>query len=161
MDAKDLFLSQKADQHAGSLAVYRQIPPDRLDWRPASGMLTLGQIARHVWRSEEGGRRIALDDDWTYYVTRVPLGLLAVLGEVTSLADELREIERVHRETLRAVEAFPLARWDEMRERPEFHTHRAVGAMLFRLIDHHVHHRAQVGTYLRLLTGHRASPYAD
>ena len=35
-----------------------------------------------------------------------------------------------------------------------------VGAMLFRIIDHQTHHRAQVGTYLRILTGQRASPYA-
>lgn len=161
MDAKELFLAQKADQHEGSIGVYSKIPPDRLDWRPADGMLTLGQIVRHVWRSEEGGRRIALDDDWAYYETRVPLGLLAVLGEVTSLADELREMERVHDETLRAVQAFPLARWGEMRDRPEFHTQRTIGTMLFRMIEHHVHHRAQVGTYLRILTGHRASPYAD
>jgi uncharacterized damage-inducible protein DinB len=33
--------------------------------------------------------------------------------------------------------------------------------MLFRIIEHHIHHRAQVGTYLRILTGGRASPYAD
>ena len=82
MNLKDFFLVQKKSQHQATLAVYGKIPPDRLDWRPAEGMLTLGQIARHAWRSEEGTRRIALENDWSYYETRIPLGLFAVLGEV-------------------------------------------------------------------------------
>ncbi len=161
MDIRELFLAQKANAHEGTIAVYEKIPRDRLDWRPADGMLTLGQLARHVWRSEEGTRRIALDGDWTYYETRIPQGLLAVLGEVKSLDDELREMRRVHQETMRAVQAFPLDRWEELRDKPEFDTHRTVAVLLFRIIEHQVHHRAQVGTYLRILTGGRASPYAD
>jgi uncharacterized damage-inducible protein DinB len=31
--------------------------------------------------------------------------------------------------------------------------------MLFGITEHQIHHRAQVGTYLRVLTGQRASPY--
>lgn len=160
MDIKQLFLLQKRSEHEGTLAVYEKIPPDRLDWRPADGMLTLGQLARHVWKSEEGTRRIALDGDWNYYEKRVPQGLLAVLGEVTSLANELHEIRRVNDETVRAAEAFPLERWEDIRDNAAFHTHRSVAALLFRIIEHQVHHRAQVGTYLRILTGDRASPYA-
>ena len=161
MDLKELFLTQKASEHEGTLSVYEKIPRDRLDWRPAEGMLSLGQMARHVWRSEEGTRRIAIDSDWSYYETRIPQGLLATLGEVKSLDDELREMRRVHHETLRAAHAFPLKRWGEIRENPQFRTRRPAGLMLFRIIEHHIHHRAQVGTYLRLLTGGRASPYAD
>ena len=160
MDLKEFFLTQKKAEHEGTLAVYAKIPRDRLDWRPAEGMLTLGQVARHVWRSEEGTRRIALEDNWSYYETRIPRGLLAVLGEVKSLDDELKEIQRVHQETLRAAQAFPLERWEEIRENAQFHTRRCVAEMLFRIVEHQIHHRAQVGTYLHILTGGRASPYA-
>jgi uncharacterized damage-inducible protein DinB len=118
-------------------------------------------MARHVWRSEEGTRRIALESDWSYYETRIPQGILATLGEVRSRDEELQEIRRVHQDTLRAVQAFPLERWDEIRENPRFNTRRSAGSMLFRIIEHQIHHRAQVGTYLRILTGGRASPYAD
>lgn len=159
VDVKELFLIQKGSEHEGTLSVYEKIPRDRLHWRPAEGMLSLGQMARHVWRSEEGNRRIALEGDWSYYQTRVPLDVVATLGEVKSLDEELQEIRRVHQETLRAAAAFPLERWEEIRENAEFHTRRTVGVMLFRIIDHQVHHRAQVGTYLRILTGGRASPY--
>ncbi|MGO8788620.1 MAG: DinB family protein [Terriglobia bacterium] len=161
MDVKELFLIQKASEHEGTIGVYAKIPRDRLNWRPAQGMLTLGQVARHAWQSEEGTRKIALQSDWSYYAIRVPKGLLAVLGEVTSLDEELQEIERVYEDTMRAVQAFPLDRWEEIRENAQFHTRRAVGVMLFRIIEHQTHHRAQVGTYLHILTGGRASPYAD
>jgi uncharacterized damage-inducible protein DinB len=160
MDLKDFFLIQKESEHRGTISVYGKIPRDRLDWRPAEGMLSLGQLARHVWRSEEGVRRIALDGDWSYFQTRIPLGLFAVLGEVKSLDEELDEIRRVHLDTVRAVEALPHDRWDEIRENAEFQTRRPIGVMLFRIIDHHIHHRAQAGTYLHILTGERASPYA-
>jgi uncharacterized damage-inducible protein DinB len=160
MDLKEFFLAQKQAEHESTITVYEKIPHDRLEWRPAEGMLTLGQMARHVWRSEEGSRRIALNADWTYYEKRIPLGLLAVLGEVKSLDDELREMRRVNQDTLRAVQAFPVERWDEIRENAQYHTRRPAGEMLFRIIEHQVHHRAQVGTYLRILTGKRASPYA-
>jgi uncharacterized damage-inducible protein DinB len=160
MNLKEYFLKQKAAVHRGTLDVYGKIPRDRLDWRPAEGFLTLGQIARHVWMSEQGNRRIALEDDWSYFETRIPRGLFAILGEVKSLDEELGEIARVHQETLLAVEAFPYERWEEIRENPQFQVRRPIGVMLLGLVEHHIHHRAQVGTYLRLLTGKGASPYA-
>jgi len=159
MDIKELFLTEKESQHQGTLAVYGKIPSEHLGWRPAEGMVSLGQLARHVWRSEEGTRRIALEGDWSYYQARIPQGLFAFLGEVKSLEDELEEMRRVHQDTLRAVQAFPLDRWSEIRANAQFHASRPVGVMLFRIIEHQIHHGAQVGTYLRILTGERASPY--
>jgi uncharacterized damage-inducible protein DinB len=159
VDIKQLFLLQKRAEHDGTMSVYRKIPPDRLEWRPTEGALTLGQMARHVWKSEEGTRRVALNDDWSYYQTRIPQGLLAILGEVKSLDDELREMQRVHKDTVRAVETFPLERWDEIRENAQFNFRWPAGVVLFRIMEHQIHHRAQVGTYLRILSGVRASPY--
>ena len=76
-----------------------------------------------------------------------------------SLDEELRELQRVHDDTMRAAEAFPLERWDEIREYSAFKFHWTAGIALFRIIEHQIHHRAQAGTYLRILNGVRASPY--
>ena len=159
MDVKEFFLKQTQAVHEGALKVFEKIPPDQLGWRPAEGMLSLGDIVRHVWMSEEGIRRAALEDKWDYYEKRVPQGLFAILGQVESLEEEFRQLESVHRDTLRAVELFPLERWEEVRDNPRFGIHRRVYAMLFGINEHIIHHRAQVGTYLHILTGHRASPY--
>jgi len=159
MDLKDFYLKEKQAVYEGTLTVYEKIPRDHLGWRPAEGMLSMGEIVRHSWMSEQGVRRVALESNWEYYAKRVPLGLFAILGEVESLAEELGQLERVHQETLRAVEAFPLERWEELRENLQFNIRRKVAVILFGINHHHVHHRAQVGTYLHILTGQRASPY--
>jgi uncharacterized damage-inducible protein DinB len=160
MDLKDFYLKEKRAIHDGTLAVYEKIPRDQIAWRPADGMLSLGEIVRHAWMSEEGVRRVALEGQWDYYQKRIPLGLFSILGEVKSLEEELAQLEKIHQETLRAVEAFPLERWEEVRENAQFNIRRKVSVLLFGINDHHVHHRAQVGTYLHILTGQRASPYS-
>lgn len=160
MDIKEFFLKQKQATHQGSLGVFARIPPDQIGWRPTEGMLSLGEIVRHLWMSEEGVRPAALEGKWDYYERRIPQGLFAVLGEVKSLAEELAQMEKVHQETLQAVGAFPLDRWEEERTNERFNIRRRVAVMLFGIIEHQIHHRAQVGVYLHLLTGQRASPYA-
>jgi uncharacterized damage-inducible protein DinB len=160
MDLKEFFLKQKQATYKNSLKVFQAIPPDQLRWRPAADMLSLGQIVRHVGMSEAGVRRVAIENVWEYYEKRVPLGLFKLLGEVTSLAEEIGTLERVHQETIAAVEAFPLERWQEERRNDSFNVHTKVAVMLFGINEHHTHHRAQVGTYLHLLTGQRASHYA-
>ena len=160
MDLKAFFLRQKQAAHQSSLKVLSAIPPDQLAWRPSEGMLSLGEIARHVWMSEEGVRRVAFEERWDYYDKRVPQGLFAILGEVGSLSEELASLERVHQETMTAAEAFPLDRWQDERKNERFNIKRTVAVMLFGINEHHAHHRAQVGVYLHMLTGQRASHYS-
>ncbi len=136
-----------------------KIPPDKLTWRPAEGMLSLGEITRHVWMSEEGIRRAALEGKWDYYEKRVPQGLFAILGEVKSLEAEIAQIEKTYQDTLREAAAFPQERWQEERANEQFNIRRRVSVFLFGINEHEIHHRAQVGTYLHILTGGRASPY--
>ncbi|HEV2178147.1 MAG TPA: DinB family protein [Terriglobia bacterium] len=160
MDIKEFYLKHKQAIHAGTLDVLGKISPEQIGWRPAEGMLSLGEIARHIWMSEEGVRAVALEGNWGYYERRVPLGLSRILGEVKSLQDELAKLEEAHQETLRAATSFPLERWEEERRNDAFNIRRKVVVMLYGITDHEIHHRAQAGAYLHLLTGRRASPYA-
>jgi uncharacterized damage-inducible protein DinB len=160
VDLKAFFLKQKQAAHQNTLKVLGAIPPDQLGWRPADGMLSLGQIARHIWMSEEGVRRVAFEDRWDYYERRIPLGLPAILGEVGLLSDELACLEKVHQETIAAAEAFPVERWQDERKSERFNIRRTIAVLLFGINEHHAHHRAQAGVYLHLLTGQRASHYA-
>ena len=159
MDIKELFLKQKQSTHQGTLGVLAKIPRDRVSWRPAEGMLSLGEIVRHIWMSEDGVRRLALEGRWDYYEKRIPSGLFSLLGEVKSVEPEMAKMEEVHGETLRAVAEFPLERWEEERVNEQFNIRRKVFVILFGINEHQIHHRAQVGAYLHILTGQRASPY--
>ncbi len=159
MDLKEFFLKQKQATYDGVVKVFAKVPPDQLGWKPAPSVLSLGEIVRHVWMSEEGMRRIALTGDWSYFEKRIPLGLKVILGEIWSLDGEMRQLARVHDDTLRDVRAFPTERWDEERVHEAFNYRRTATAVLYAINEHQIHHRAQVTTYLRILTGERASAY--
>lgn len=116
------------------------------------GALSVGEMLRHLWVSEEGVRRVAIDGDFSYYEKRVPGGLAAVLGgAATSLDEELRQIKRVHEETLEAAKKLPEAVWDLERVHEGLGFRRKVAVILFGINEHEVHHRAQLMTYLRML----------
>ncbi|MGH9357314.1 MAG: DinB family protein, partial [Terriglobia bacterium] len=78
MDLKEFFLKQKQATYDGAVKVFAKIPSRQLAWKPAPDVLSLGEIVRHVWTSEEGARRMALNGDWSYFEKRVTLGLRAV-----------------------------------------------------------------------------------
>jgi len=160
MDLKEFFLKQRQAIHRGTIDVLAKIPQDQLAWRPAEGMLSLGEITRHIWMSEEGIRRVALEGKWDYYEKRVPQGLFAILGEVKSLEAELAQIEKTFQDTQREVEEFPIERWQDVRADDRFNIRRRVYVFLFGINEHEIHHRAQIGAYVHILTGGRASPYA-
>jgi len=151
MDLKDFFLKQKEAIRRRTLEVTGLVRREHFDWRPEKGALTVGELLRHVWVSEEGVRRVALEGNFAYYETRIPKGLGAVLGKPGTVDEELAQMERVHRETLHAVMLFPLERWEEERIHEALGFRRNAGVILFGINEHEIHHRAQLMTYLRLL----------
>ena len=69
----------------------------------------------------------------------------------TTLADELTQMERVHQETLRQVAALPLERMEEEQVNEELGFRRKIFVMVLGILEHEIHHRAQLMVYLRML----------
>ncbi len=159
MELQEFFLKQKAVIRNRSREVFVLLRPEHMAWKPVEGALSVGEMLRHLWVSEEGVRRVALDSNFTYYETRIPKGLPAVLGTPGSLEDELRHIERVHEETIAAVRACQPEKFDEERVHEGFGFRRKVSVILFGINDHEVHHRAQLMTYLRMLGTPAPEPF--
>jgi len=151
MEIKEFFLKQKEAIRGRTRQVVEMIREEHFGWRPEREALSVGEMLRHVWLSEEGVRRVVLEGNFSYYERRIPQGLRAVLGAPGGLAEELERLERVHRETLAAVEAFPVERWDEDRIHEGLGIRRKAGIILLGINEHEVHHRAQLMTYLRML----------
>jgi len=151
MDLREFFLKQKEAIRGRTRQVAGMLEPAHLAWRPEKEALSAGEILRHIWVSEEGVRRVALEGNFAYYETRIPGGLRAVLGKPGSLAEETANLERVHKETLAAVAAWPLERWEEERIHEALGFRRKVYTILLGINEHEIHHRAQLMTYLRLL----------
>lgn len=151
MDIRELWLKQKEAVRAKTRPVLAAIPAGKFGYTPGNEALSIGEMLRHLWMSEEGVRRVALEADFAYYEKRIPQGLRAVLGAPRTLEEELADLERVHAESLAAVAAFPLERFEEMRDHDGLGYHRRVYAVLFGIIEHEAHHRAQLMLCLRLL----------
>ena len=151
MDVREILLKQKEVQRARTRQVLTLVRPEMMDWRPQAGALSVGEMLRHVWVSEEGVRRVALEGDFAYYETRIPQGLRAVLGTPQALEEEIVHLERVHNETLAAVRAFPLERFQEERIHEGLGYRRRVYVILLGINEHEIHHRAQLMVYMRML----------
>ena len=151
MDIRDLFVKQKEALRRRTREVAGMVQPKDIVWRPEKDALTVGEILRHLWVSEEGVRRAALEGDFSYYEKRIPEGLRAVTGAPGPLADELARLESVHQETLRLVATFPQERMEEERVHQGLGFRRKVYSMLLGINEHEIHHRAQLMVYLRML----------
>lgn len=151
VDLREFFLKQKEAVRVRSRQVFGLVKAEYMNWRPEKGALSVGEMLRHIWVSEEGVRRVALDGDFAYYEKRIPGGLGAVLGNLESLENELQNLERAHQETERAVAEFPLERWEEERVHAGLGFRRKAGIILMGITEHEIHHRAQLMTCLRIL----------
>jgi len=159
MTLQEFFLKQKVAHRKRTIEVFALLKSEHMPWKPVESALSIGEMLRHLWVSEEGVRRVALDGNFAYYETRIPLGLGAVLGPVGSLEHELSEIERVHLETLDAVARLRPDIFDEERVNPPLGFRRKVSVILFGINDHEVHHRAQLMTCLRILGSPAPEPF--
>jgi hypothetical protein len=151
MEFREIFLKQQEAIHKRMVEILGMVRPEHMDWRPQKDALSVGEMLQHLWVSEEGVRRVALEDDFAYYQTRIPKGLRATLGPGPSLEANLANIARVHGETMAAVAACPAEVFEQERARAELGYRRKVWAILLGINEHEIHHRAQLSTYLRIL----------
>jgi uncharacterized damage-inducible protein DinB len=151
MNIQELFLRQKEASRGRTRQITSLLREDHIAWRPVPGALSVGEMLRHMWVSEQGIRNLALNGDFSYYEKRIPGGLNAVLGTPRTIAEEIASLESTQKETLAAVAAFPSNRWEEERVHEGLDFRRKVVIILFGTNDHEVHHRAQLMTYLRML----------
>jgi uncharacterized damage-inducible protein DinB len=157
MEFREIFLKQKEGIRKRTRETLALIRPEHFNFRPEKDALTIHEMVRHLWKSEEGVRRVALDGNWAYYQTRIPQGLRATLDRFQSLEEELANVERVHQETLAAVAQCPSELFEVERVNEALNYRRKVWVILMAINEHEVHHRAQLMTYLRML----GTPIAD
>lgn len=148
-------IALKEEMFLRTMQVAPLCPRDRLMWAPVPDALTLGQLLRHMHRSEYNRMRFlnGLIDHRTYYVLRHGEGdarnLKATLGEVTDLDAELAALKDAHAYTIQTLQALTdadLTRPTEWGGKP-----RTTLEFFVLMFEHDAHHRGQVATYLRLL----------
>jgi uncharacterized damage-inducible protein DinB len=156
---QEFFLKQKEAARKRSREVFALIRAEHMGWKPEKGALSVGETLRHMWTSEEGTRRQALEGDFSYHEVRMPQGLSAVMGTLGTLEEELGHLERVHRETMEAVKALRAEVLEEERVNEKLGMRRKVYVILFGINEHEVHHRAVLMMYLRMLGSPAPQPF--
>jgi len=149
MDIRTILLEEFRDELAQTRKVLERIPEDKLTWKPHEKSMALGQLAMHV-ATMPGGiatmtRADSFDVSKRENKSAVPQCRQDLL---TALDNSVQQVEKTLTETS-ADEAE--ASWKMMMgerqilSRPRFKVWRTI------LMNHWIHHRAQLTVYLRLL----------
>ena len=126
-----------------TMRVARVIPPERIEWAPAAGRFTLGDLLRHLAAIER-----------YMYAENARLSISAYPGHGRELADGhgavMDYVERLHAESMAifgALSDSDLLRKCQTPEGTSITTWKWLRAM----VEHEVHHRGQIYMYLGLL----------
>jgi uncharacterized damage-inducible protein DinB len=125
---------------AVTLQMLEQAAESDLDWRPVPEMMNLGQQFVHIAQAEDLMIRGLFDDDWDLERCRLPKHVRGV--------DELRAtFEDAHTRTWQELESLDASGLFETAGEPPS----SKLSRLWALLEHEVHHAAQISLYLRML----------
>jgi uncharacterized damage-inducible protein DinB len=133
---------------AATRKVLERIPADRLAWKPHAKSRSLGELATHVTELPRWGTRI--HDATTFQIGSEKAPAMANAGDYLARFDSNVAASRaaIAGETdAKASEQFRVLKPDGS---PFFAVSRR-DAIRRVLLNHGIHHRAQLGVYLRLL----------
>ena len=139
--------------------VLEKVIPNQLDWMPDPQALTIRQMVRHMRLSEQGSFQVVRRGDWGYSVRRRTAPLVTLLGESEPWETELAAFERAHQDWLAWISAMPADALTQELIHPQNNQRVSALAFVLARVEHEVHHRAQISTYLRLLGEQWPSPY--
>jgi uncharacterized damage-inducible protein DinB len=113
-----------------------------LGWRPGSDQYTLGQQFLHIAQSEDFQIQAHLNHDWDYERARFPARELMV-DELRALLNETRS------RTTAALSELDEDRLKEPVDHGKGQPIQTLRWWLWLLVEHEVHHKAQIAVYLR------------
>ena len=126
-----------------TMRVARVIPPDKIEWSPAAGRFSLGDLLRHLAAIER-----------YMYAENVRLAVSAYPGHGREFADGYGAVigymERLHDESVAIFSGLSDQDLQRKCQTPEG-TSITTWKWLRAMVEHEVHHRGQIYTYLGLL----------
>lgn len=134
-----------------------RVPQERLSWKPHEKSHTAGALALHVASVPAGVMRSALAD-------QTPLPDFKTLFKQPSNTHEIltaldQSIETVRRELPKIDDARMRQTWAGTANGQPVVTMPRVNFLRYILLNHWIHHRGQLGVYLRLLGAKVPSSY--
>jgi uncharacterized damage-inducible protein DinB len=147
------FLPEFDSEMASTRRTLERIPEDKLGWKPHEKSMTLGRLAGHI-AELPGMGVIVIKEDALDFAKR-PAGELAPKPTVAESQKHVLELFDKHVTALRAGIAGAsdehwAKKWKLSMGEKTFYEGTRMGAMRRMVMNHVIHHRAQMGVYLRL-----------
>ena len=145
MEIRDLgeFLNYFNKVHQRTMNVTRAIPPDQVDWRFREGKFTLGDLVRHI---ATANRYIFVE-----VAQGNPSSYAGCGKELAASYDEIMGLaERLHAEDVAIISRFTQDDLNRKCKTPDGASI-TIWKWLRSMIEHEIHHRGQIFTYLALL----------
>jgi uncharacterized damage-inducible protein DinB len=159
MNAPEELARFKEEVRQRTRLVLEKVTHDQLDWMPAPEALTIRQMVHHMRLSEEGSLQVVRHGDWGYSARRRTAPLVTLLGESPPWEAELAAFERAHQDWLAWIGTVPAEGLTQELVNPQNNQRTSALAFVLARLEHEVHHRAQISTYLRMLGEQWPSPY--
>jgi len=151
MKLSDLLLPEFDQEMAASRKTLERIPEDKLSWKPHEKSMTVGRLAGHVaelsgWAAE------TIEHD---SLDLMPPGQLAYQPTVVTSRQQVLELfdnnrERARKAIQNATDEHLMKNWSLLRAGQTLMTMPRVAVLRSFCMNHIIHHRAQLGVYLRL-----------
>jgi len=147
------FLPEFDAEMASTRRTLERIPEDKLAWKPHEKSMLLGRLAGHIAELPGMGVRVMKDDGWDF--AKRPAGELAPKPTVAESQKHVLEVFDQNVAAARAAMADAsderwAGHWTLSMGEKKFYDGTRMGAMRRMVLSHVIHHRAQLGVYLRL-----------
>ena len=153
MSISDALLPEFDQEMAGTRKTLERIPEDKLAWKPHEKSMLLGRLAGHI--AELPGMGVSVLKDNALDFANRPAGELARKPAVAESQKHVLELLDKNVAALRPLIAAAsderwAGKWKLSMGDKTFYEGSRMGAMRRMVMNHVIHHRAQLGVYLRL-----------
>jgi uncharacterized damage-inducible protein DinB len=124
------------------------IPPDKLSWRPHAKSHTLGELASHIARLPGGILEMALADQAAIPDEKTLFAPAAGVPQLLALHDQ--SVEKVRKILPTLDDAALQSNWTALVGGQPVMTMPRAMVLRIVMMNHWIHHRGQLGVYLRL-----------
>jgi uncharacterized damage-inducible protein DinB len=147
------FVPEFDSEMAATRRTLERIPEDKLAWKPHEKSMPLGRLAGHIAELAGLGALIMKEDSLDFAARRA-----GELGSKPTVADSQKHVLELFDKNVAAARAAITdasderwaGNWKLSAGERKFYDGPRMGAMRRMMMSHIIHHRAQLGVYLRL-----------
>ena len=151
MSISEMLLPEFDNEYAGTRKALERIPDDKLGWKPHEKSMSMGDLASHLAEAP-GWMGVTLQQD--SFDIAPPGGQQYKPAKLTSRKEILAMFDKniaAARDTLAKVsDADMMKPWSMLKGGQVMFTMPKLAVVRNFLMNHNIHHRAQLGVYLRL-----------